>query len=408
MKHLILGASAAGINAAKTIRQLDKNCEITIISSDNNVYSRCMLHHIIGKHRDLDGISFITKDFFEKYNIHWIKNKTVTEINTKDKKVILNDNENITYDKLLIATGSSASIPPIKNLKDAKGVYTLRHIEDAEGIDEKAETCKEAAIIGAGLVGIDAAVGLLARGLKISIIEMSDRILPLQLDKKASDKYRKLLEEQGVEIHTNACVEEAILNEDGFIKGLKLDNGKEIKCDMAIVAAGVKPNISFINNSDIKVERGISINNKCETSSDSIYAAGDVCGKIGIWPLAVKQAITAAYNMVGYNKVLDDDFGLKNSMNFFRLETISIGLINPPDDSYKVDIIDTPNVYKKIIHKDGIIYGTILQGNVSYCGVLTQLIKNKIDVSNINKNIFNINYADFYSIDSDGKYQYNY
>lgn len=407
MRYVILGASAAGINAAITIRTLDKDAKILIVSKDDKVYSRCMLHHIIGKKKSIEETSFIEEAFFEKHHIEWLKGKTVININTNKKQVVFGDGCPINYDKLLIATGASASIPPIKNLKESRGVFTLRNIEDAIGIDKRVENAESVVIIGAGLVGIDAAVGLLERGLKVSIVEMSDIILQLQLDKRASSRYEKLLKEHGVTIYTKTSVSEAVIGDDGFIKALKLNNGLEIPCSMAIVATGVKPSISFLNNTGIQFETGIIINDKCETSIKDIYAAGDVCGRIGIWPLAVKQGITAAYNMTGNKRILDDNFGFKNTMNFFGLETVSLGVTYAPDSSYQVRIIESDKVYKKIIHKNGIIYGAVLQGDISYCGVLAQLIKTKIDVSSISKDIFHISYADFFVVAENGEYKYN-
>ncbi len=120
----------------------------------------------------------------------------------------------------------------------------------------------------------------------------------------------------------------------------------------------------------------------------------------------MKQGRIAAYNMVGEKKLLDDNFGARNSMNFLGVYTISLGIVEPQDDSYKVDIIDKNGVYKKIIHKDGIIYGAILQGDIDYAGVLTELIKNKIDISKINKDIFDISFADFFNIKENGEFSY--
>lgn len=405
MRYVILGASAAGINAAITIRTLDRDARILIISKDNKVYSKYMLHHIIGKNKNIEETSFIEEAFFEKHHIEWLKGKTVININTNKKQVVFGDGSPINYDKLLIATGASASIPPIKNLRKSRGVFTLKNIEDTIEINKGAENAESVVIIGAGLIGIDAAVGLLEKGLKVSIVERSHRIL--QLDRRASSRYEKLLKEHGVTIYTKTSASEAIIGDNGFIKALKLSNGLEIPCSMAIIATGVKPNISFLNNTGIQLESGVIINDKCETSIKDVYAAGDVCGRIGIWPLAVKQAITAAYNMTGNKRILDDNFRFKNTMNFFGLETVSLGITHAPDSSYQIRIIESDKVYKKIIHKDGIIYGAVLQGDISYCGVLTKLIKNKIDISSINKDIFHISYADFFVSADNGEYKCN-
>ena len=136
--YLILGASAAGINAAKTLRDLDLDSNITIISKDEKVYSRCMLHHVISNHRTVEEINFVEDNFMENNNIYWIKNKSIKSIDTKKKKVVIEGQE-IGYDKLLIATGASSFIPPIKNIKEGNYIYTLRNIDDVYKIKEKAK-----------------------------------------------------------------------------------------------------------------------------------------------------------------------------------------------------------------------------------------------------------------------------
>lgn len=406
MKYVIIGASAAGINAAKTLREIDKESEIVIISKDTDVYSRCMLHHVISGNRDLEKIAFVDKDFFSKNNIKWIKGIDVKNIKTNEKQVILENDVVEKYDKLLIATGASSFIPPVKNLREAKGVYCLRNYDDVLNIEEGIKKSTSAVILGAGLVGIDAAVALMERGIRTSIVEMGDRILPLQLDKKAANRYQKLFRNKKVDIFTRLKLEEVVLKEDGSIDKVKLSDGIVIKCDMIIVAAGVRPNVGFVKDGSIEVDRGIVVDKFCKTSAKDVYAAGDVTFTAPIWPIAVKQGIAAAYNMAGREKVFDDTFALRNSMNFLGLETVSLGIVEAPDSSYNVDIIDTEDIYKKIIHKDGIIYGAILLGDISYCGVLHQLIKNKINISNINKSIFKIDYSDFFSIKEDGQYKY--
>ncbi|AOY77738.1 NAD(P)/FAD-dependent oxidoreductase [Clostridium formicaceticum] len=406
MKYLVLGASAAGVNAAKTLRELDADGEITIVSKDNHIYSRCMLHHIIGEKRNVEGLNFTEKDFFENYDIKWKKGVLAKKLNIHDKTVLLDNEESLSYDKLLIATGSSSFIPPVKNLREAKGVYGLRNIEDALMIKEEAKNVENVVVLGGGLVGIDAVVGLLEQNVDVSLVEMADKILPLQLDQYASSRYEDLFKSEGVSIFTGRSVKEAVLDEAGNVKAVRLDNGMLIKCEMVIVATGVRPNTNFIEENTIELDRGIVVNHRCETNIEDIYAAGDVCGKNPIWPLAVKAGIVAAHNMVEQKTDLDDFFGLKNSMNFLGLQTISLGLIDAPDESYEVCMQQYKDIYKKIILKDGIIYGAILQGDIAYAGVLTYLIKNKVDISQINKDIFEISYADFFSIKENAEYQY--
>ncbi|MDR3595902.1 FAD-dependent oxidoreductase [Clostridium sp.] len=406
MKYVIIGASAAGISAARTLRTVDSDCEIVIISKDTDIYSRCMLHLVIGGERDTEGISFIEKDFFENNNINWIKGAEVVGINEDEKTVILEEDRKVIYDKLLIASGASATIPPIKNLREANNVSCLRNIDDSISISEKCSEGSDVVIIGGGLVGIDAVAGLIHKGANVYLIEMADRILPLQLDKKASSKYEKLFLDKNVDVITNASVQEVALDESGNAETVILSTGKTISCKYIVVAAGVRPNVDFVSDSSVKVERGIVIDNNCKTTSQDIFAAGDVTGLAPIWPVAVKQGKAAALNMAGVETTHEDNFAFQNSMNFLGLDTVSLGVAQAPDESFITDIFESESSYKKIIHKDGIIYGAILQGDISYCGVLTYLIKNKINVSNKNSNIFKLSFADFYNTKDNGEYIY--
>jgi nitrite reductase (NADH) large subunit len=406
MKYVIIGASAAGISAARTLRKLDSECEIVIISKDTNVYSRCMLHLVISEERDIEGISFIEKDFFEKNNINWIKGAQVVGINENEKTAGLEAGRKVSYDKLLIASGALATIPPIKNLREANNVSCLRNIEDTISISKKCNDGDDVVIIGGGLVGIDAVVGLINKGANVHLIEMADRILPLQLDKKAASNYEKLFSDRNINIITSASVQGVILDEAGDAKEVVLSTGKTISCKYIVVAAGVRPNTDFLDVSAVKVERGIVIDNHCQTTSKDIFAAGDVTGLAPIWPVAVKQGKAAALNMAGIETSHEDNFAFQNSMNFLGLETVSLGIIEAPDESYTTDVFKNNTSYKKIIHKDGIIYGAVLQGDISYCGVFTSLIKNKINISSKNKNIFNLSFADFYAIKDNGEYVY--
>ena len=408
MNYVVLGASAAGINAIKVLRELDEKANITLISKDEHIYSRCMLHHIISEHRTLDSLNFVETKFDEKYNISWKKSCTVNNIDIENKEVsILETGEKVKYDKLLIATGASSAMPPIKNLKKAKHVYGLRNIEDAYEIKEKAKDCKKIAILGAGLVGIDALIGLLEyKNLDISVIYREPFILNRQLDEYSASVYENKFKELGIKFFKGASVNEICMDNNENIIGAVLDDENYIECDMAIVATGVIPNAEFINKEFINYDRGIIIDDNCKTTVKDIFAAGDVVGKNAIWPLAVKQGIIAAYNMAGREEKIDDSFVYRNTMNFLGIPTVSLGIVDMEEDCI-VNVRKDETGYKKFIIKDNVIKGVIVQGDISYVGALTHLIKNNIEIPDLEKRIFEIGYADFFSVKGNGEFCYN-
>lgn len=407
MRYVVIGDSAAGISGAKTLRELDKDAEIVLISKDENVYSRCILHHYISNHRDVDALNFTSKNFFEENNITWMKGLEVKDVNDKEQTLNLSNGETLSYDKLLVCSGASAFIPPVPGLREGNNVVGLRNLDDAVLIKDQAKKVKNVVVLGAGLVGIDAVSGLLGQGLNISLVEMSNKILPLQLDKHASDVYEKKFTEEGVSLKLDVKAEKLLLDEDNNPKALLLNTGEEVACELVVVATGVRSNIAFMANSNIECDRfGLIIDAKGQTNIENIYGAGDVTGRNPIWPTAVKEGIIAAHNMLGKEMIMTDFFGSKNTMNFVGVATMSLGMVEPEDETYVVETQIEGDNYKKIIHKDGKIYGAIIQGDLSYAGVLTQLIKENIDVSKVTKSLFDIDYADFFNIKKNFEFSY--
>ena len=370
MRYVVIGASAAGISGAKTLRELDKEAEIILVSKDENVYSRCILHHYISNHRDVDALNFTSKDFFEENNITWMKGLEVKALNDAEQTLELSNGESLRYDKLLVCSGASAFVPPVPGLREGKNVVGLRNLEDAVLIKEQAKKVKNVVVLGAGLVGIDAVSGLLGQGLNISLVEMSNKILPLQLDKHASDVYEKEFNKQGVSLKLDVKAEKLLLDEENNPKALVLNTGEEIPCELVVVATGVRSNIAFMENSNVECDRfGLIIDAKGQTNVENVYGAGDVTGRNPIWPTAVKEGIIAAHNMLGKEMEMTDFFGSKNTMNFVGIATMSLGMVEPADETYIVETKADEKNYKKIIHKDGKIYGAIIQGDLSYTGV---------------------------------------
>jgi NAD(P)H-nitrite reductase large subunit len=167
---------------------------------------------------------------------------------------------------------------------------------------------------------------------------------------------------------------------------------------MLICAAGVRANVGFLRKSGLALDKqGLVFDHRGQTSDPSVYGAGDVGGKNPVWPMAVKQGIVAGINMAGGSMKMDDFFISKATMNFLNIFTLSLGIHTAPDESYVTATARGVNHYKKVIHKDGKIYGAIIQGDISYAGILAQLIQARIDVSRISKPLYQIDYSDFFN-----------
>lgn len=398
MAYVVVGASAAGINAAKTLREINKDIEIILVSKDEHVYSRCILHHFLDGRRNIDDLDFSPAEFFEKYDVKWIKGVEVTAIDTKEKKLKLDNGETLYYEKVLLATGASSFLPPIENLRTANNVIGLRNLDDAIRIKEIAPKVKNIIILGAGLVGVDAMAGLLDYDAKVTMIEMGDRILPLQLDHYAANVYIERLKEEGVDFRFNVRAEKVIVDENNNPVAIKLNTDEEVPGELIIACTGVRSNVGFLEGSGIECDKfGLIFNPKGETNVKDVYGAGDISGRNPIWPTAVKEGLIAANNMCNKDIYMEDFFGSKNTMNFCGVATMSLGTVIKPDDTYEEAVEIKGKDYKKIIHKNGTIYGAIVQGDLSYVGVLTQLIKDKINIDRVKKPIFQIDYSDFFN-----------
>lgn len=405
MMYVILGVGAAGISAAKTIRQHDKDASVIMISSDRSVHSRCMLHKYISGERDEKTISFVPEGFFEEENIYWYPETCASQIDTDGQNVILDDGTKIHYDKLLIATGADSFIPPVGDFRTASNVYGLRNLSDARAIRERGKTAGKVLVIGAGLVGLDAAYGFLEEGKDVTVVEMAERILPLQLDACAGKEYQKLFEQAGCRFLLGRKAEQTVLDRENAVTTVILDDGTEIGCDLVIVAAGVRPAIACVKGSRIFADRYIQVDEYMQTTCKDVYAAGDVTGIAGIWPNAMKQGAVAGSNMCGIRQQYLDRYGMKNTINFFGLTTLSLGR-GVEADGDEVIVREDRRNYKRAIIRDGKLDSILLQGDIDYSGIYQYLIKNGIELGDKKDRIFDLSFADYYGVLDDGQYEY--
>lgn len=407
MKYVVLGASAAGING---VRQLRKHCpeaEITLVSKDEEIYSRCILHHYLGGMRSKEELCFAELDFEEKYRVDWRKGVFCCALKEKEKTVLLSDNTELSYDKLLIATGSHTFLPPVEGLREAKGVYGFHNIEEVEEIKSRGKSAEHIVVMGGGLTGLDGAIGFLHMGKKTALVEMEDHLLAKQLDRPSAKTYENAMEKAGVSLYLGLGIKTVLRDETDVVSSVVLTNGTALECDLLVVTAGVRPNIQFLEGSEVKLDRfGLIIDEFGQTNIPDIYGAGDVTGRSPIWPAAVKQGMIAADHMAGIKSAMSDFFASKSTMNFLGIPTMALGAPNKPDDTYEEVVEEEEGRYRKIIYKDGKIYGAILQGELSYGGVLTQLIARKIDVSKVKKPLFSIDYSDFFHTKDNFEFYY--
>lgn len=322
MKVVIIGGGAGGISTASNIRKYDENIEITVLTMDKYVsYSPCAIPYVLShKIKSFDDIIMRTPEDYKNKNIDVLLKTTVTAID-KDRKEITyvssdNETKTMTYDKLVIATGGTPFIPPMKGV-DLESVFKIRDIDDGKKVKEYAKNCKSALITGAGLIGIEIAYALKEIGLKVTLTEMLPQIVPKSLDQDMAAIVTKYLEMEGIDV----VLGEPIIKLKGEKKvEAACFEDKEIEADMVILATGVRPCLELAEMAGCEIGRwAIIVNEKMETSIEDIYAVGDcveskdaILKTKTISPLgttAVRQAKTCAQTITGkkskFNPVLN-------------------------------------------------------------------------------------------------------
>jgi len=281
---VIIGAHAAGVDAASAARKTDRQADITIITEEQHPgYSRCGLPFVIGGQiPNFKDLIVFPPPYFQMMKINLKTETKATVIDTTKKTVETTgkngNTETIPYDSLIIATGASSFTPPIKG-KEKQGVHSLRTLEDGEKIDQAIKNgAKTAVVMGAGLIGLETAIALHERGLKVTIVEMLPQILPLPLDTEMAKMLQDMLEQKGIKILTGKCVEEFLGTDK--VTGI-IATGEKIEADLFISAFGVRANTQLAVNAGITLgeTKAIKTNARMETNIKDVYAVGD-CAEV--------------------------------------------------------------------------------------------------------------------------------
>lgn len=411
MHHVIIGNSAAGVSAAETLRKVDPSCYITMISEEKeSAYSRCMLPDLLAGSVPEDRLRIRPKDFYETNQIHTIFGKRAEAVIPSQKMVRLSNGSCVSYDRLLIATGSSSAMPPIPGLQ-GENVFGLRHLSDVRGILAAVESARRVLVVGGGFVGLEAAYALYERGYEVTVVEKLPQILPQQLDRRAAAILQNDMQGEGIRFILGRGIQEVLpptLWQKLFRKkgqGILLDNGQELKAEVIIVATGTRANTDVVKNTDMVLNRGIPVDDFMETSIPDIYAAGDVAetmdivtGEVGltpIWPNAGAQGQIAAYNMAGQNRAYGGLIGMQNAVEFRKIPAMAMGITQPNSSEYTelIDYAPERNFYKKLVTKENRLVGMILVGDIQQAGIYGALIKNKADIAPYRNQIMSPNFS---------------
>ncbi len=381
-KVVIVGGGAAGVYAAKTIREGSKDAEITIIEGEEYLpYYRPMVSTFLSDNKIVEHDNFYIKkkEWYKENNIELLLKKKVASIDTKNK-LVKTDKDEFKYDKLILANGSSSFIPFAD--VDKEGIFTIKYLSDAKNAYNYSKNCSSVIIIGGGVLGLEIAHEFLKLGLTVNIIEFQNRILPIQLDNYGSDILQNIMQDKKINLLLGKSVE-TILG-DKTVTGVKLTSGEIIESPMIILSTGVRANINIAKDAGIECNKGVIVNEKMETSRKDIYACGDITEfqnkTYPVWINAINQGVAAGNTILGNDSTYVYE-NMPTMLEAFGAKIYSVGNIKEViDNNYpSLTFTDSKNfIYKRFYFKDGILVAGILINDIKQGLFLTNGINSKI------------------------------
>ena len=378
-KYVIVGGGVASVGCIEGIRSVDKEGEITLVARENVLpYCRPLISYYLEGKTDFEKMNYRPKDFYQANGCRVLFGQA-KELNAKGKTLCVGD-EVLPYDELCVATGSVPFVPPFAGLDTVPVKTSFMTEEDAAFLEEKLTKESRVLIVGAGLIGLKCAEGIVERVASVVVCDLADRVLSSILDGECAGRMQKKLEENGVEFYLKNSVQKFAGNV------ATLQDGTEIEFDVLVTAVGVRAETSLVKDV-VRTERGIIADVRQATSDPSIYAAGDCCqgydmsiGQnrvIAIFPNAYLQGFVAGVNMAGGNAEFDKGIPL-NAIGFFGLHALTAG-------SYDGEMIEEKdeNHIKRLFVKDDRLVGFMLIGSFERAGILTSLVREKTPLSEV-------------------------
>jgi phenylglyoxylate dehydrogenase epsilon subunit len=395
-QYLIIGSSHAGIAALEAIRLIDENGSITMVTHEDSLpYSPTILPYVISGEMAPEVIHLRDRSYFDQLSVNFRSGSAVTRINLDEKWVKLESGEKINYEKLLLATGADAAIPSFPGIESVP-YQVVRTLEDALKLRDSIQTAKSAIVIGAGLIAMHTAENLAQSGLQATLIVRRQVSLFAYFDGAAARMIEHIFSDHGVTLATGSGVSKISPANGGC--QVTLESGKVISADLLLLAAGVRPRISYLDGSNIEVDRGILVNEKMRTNAEDVWAAGDVAQAPGFFdtgktinatlPNASVQGRIAGMDMVK-DPALKPYLGSSglNVFNFFGHHGFSLGLatVTESTDDIEVNTVYLPSSqrYQKLVFKNNRLVGVSAINAKLDPGILRELIQRQVDLADV-------------------------
>lgn len=390
-KLVLIGNGMAGVNCIEQILKLVPNrYDITIFGSEPHPnYNRIMLSSVLAGDADMNDIVINSWDWYRENNIILHAGHTVSNIDTKRKIVSTESGIQVPYDDVIIATGSLPFMLPLPGA-DKKGVIAFRDIKDCETMMETAKKYKKAVVIGGGLLGLEAARGLLNLNMEVSVVHSNKILMNRQMDETGGIMLQKELQQQGMKFLLGKKTEKILGKER--VTGLRFTDGSEESADLVVMAIGIKPNMAMAKKSGIEVNRGILVNDFMETNIPNVYSVGECVEHRGISyglvaPL-YEQAAVLAKKLAGLETEGYHGSVVSTKLKVSGVDVFSAGQFLDDVDTRAVRVQDEfGGVYKKVVIQNGKVVGAVLFGDISDGARLFAMIRSGEDVTGKEKEI---------------------
>lgn len=377
-KLIVIGNGMAGISTVEQILKLSDSFDITVFGSEPHPnYNRIMLSYVLEGSKTVDDIVLNDWNWYKDNNITLHTTTTVTHIDTTNKQITTDKGMTESYDKLIIATGSNPFILPIPG-SDKEGVVGFRDISDCNQMLEAAKKYEKAAVIGGGLLGLEAAKGLVNLGMDVTVVHLMEDIMERQLDHSASSMLQAELERQGIKFAMGKQTSE-LIGEDR-VSGLRFSDGSILDAELVVMAVGIKPNIALAKASNMEVGRGIIVDDYMLTSCDGVYSVGECTEHRGICyglvaPL-FEQGNVLAKHICGVDTNPYEGSIVATKLKISGVDVFSAGeFVEEPKHTVISAKDEWKRTYKKVLLCDNVIVGAVLFGDVTESSNLQKLIK---------------------------------
>ncbi len=390
MKFVIAGNGIAAITTARTISSRAPGSQIGIYTDERHpFYWRPKLIQFLAGRLNLEKLYAYPREWYATRGIEVHLGSRVEQLDLSGQRILLEDSTEVSYDRLLLAVGSSPFQPPLPGIGQ-DGVFTLRTIDDALDIKTYAQQClaagwTETVVVGGGLLGLECSSALTSLGLQVTALEHGPWLLHRQIDEEGSVVFQKQIERLGIRVMVNAVPESILAN--GSVSEVVLEDGVRLPACLVLCTTGVRPNVALARDAGLDVNKGIIVDDGLRTSAEHVYAAGDVAEYEGqlpcIIPAAVQQGRVAGANMVEPGSATYRGTVPSTTLKVVGLELTSIGQIDPHEEGYEElrQADAATGIYRKLVLRDGRIVGAILLGDRQRVPAVTKLIKQGTDVS---------------------------